>query len=76
MALLLNIPPNKTLLRRHLATHFSVLVGLEAQQLKQESLEHPDYLLLTATAKVKVGQRRGQSRGAHRVHTGSTQGST
>ncbi|XP_030221734.1 liprin-beta-1b isoform X2 [Gadus morhua] len=53
MALLLNIPPNKTLLRRHLATHFSVLVGLEAQQLKQESLEHPDYLLLTATAKVK-----------------------
>ncbi|XP_051952726.1 liprin-beta-1b isoform X3 [Xyrauchen texanus] len=53
MALLLNIPPNKTLLRRHLATHFNLLVGSEAQQLKQECLENPDYTLLTATAKVK-----------------------
>lgn len=54
MALLLNIPPNKTLLRRHLATHFNLLVGSEAQQHKQECLENPDYILLTATAKVKV----------------------
>ncbi|XP_073709769.1 liprin-beta-1b isoform X7 [Misgurnus anguillicaudatus] len=53
MALLLNIPPNKTLLRRHLATHFNLLVGSESQQLKQECLENPDYTLLTATAKVK-----------------------
>ncbi|XP_012731507.2 liprin-beta-1b isoform X7 [Fundulus heteroclitus] len=53
MALLLNIPPNKTLLRRHLATHFSLLIGSEAQQLKQECLENPDYNLLTATTKVK-----------------------
>ncbi|XP_058883028.1 liprin-beta-1-like isoform X2 [Acipenser ruthenus] len=53
MALLLNIPPNKTLLRRHLATHFNLLIGQEAQQQKQESLESPDYTLLTATAKVK-----------------------
>ncbi|XP_071393797.1 liprin-beta-1b isoform X2 [Centroberyx affinis] len=53
MALLLNIPPNKTLLRRHLATHFNLLVGSEAQQNKQECLENPDYNLLTATAKVK-----------------------
>ncbi|XP_037539390.1 liprin-beta-1b [Nematolebias whitei] len=53
MALLLNIPPNKTLLRRHLATHFSRLIGSEAQQLKQECLENPDYTLLTATTKVK-----------------------
>ncbi|XP_046890384.1 liprin-beta-1b isoform X6 [Hypomesus transpacificus] len=53
MALLLNIPPNKTLLRRHLATHFGLLVGTEAQQSKQECLENPDYSLLTATAKVK-----------------------
>ena len=57
MALLLNIPPNKTLLRRHLATHFGLLVGTEAQQSKQECLENPDYSLLTATAKVKVGHR-------------------
>lgn len=54
MALLLNIPPNKTLLRRHLATHFNLLVGTEAQQMKQECMENPDYTLLTATAKVKV----------------------
>ncbi|KAL2093450.1 hypothetical protein ACEWY4_010762 [Coilia grayii] len=53
MALLLNIPPNKTLLRRHLGTHFTLLVGTEAQQSKQECVEHPDYTLLTATAKVK-----------------------
>lgn len=54
MALLLNIPPNKTLLRRHLATHFNLLIGSEAQQSKQECLENPDYILLTATTKVKV----------------------
>ncbi|KAG7523122.1 liprin-beta-1 isoform X2 [Solea senegalensis] len=53
MALLLNIPPNKTLLRRHLATHFNLLIGSEAQHLKQECLENPDYTLLTATTKVK-----------------------
>ncbi|XP_048123721.1 LOW QUALITY PROTEIN: liprin-beta-1-like [Alosa alosa] len=53
LALLLNIPPNKTLLRRHLATHFHLLIGSEAQRLKQECLENPDYTLLTATAKVK-----------------------
>ncbi|KAJ8007080.1 hypothetical protein DPEC_G00113850 [Dallia pectoralis] len=53
LALLLNIPPNKTLLRRHLATHFHLLVGSEAQQSKQQWLENPDNTLLTATAKVK-----------------------
>ncbi|XP_039577486.1 liprin-beta-1 isoform X15 [Passer montanus] len=53
MAQILNIPPNKTLLRRHLATHFNLLVGQEAQQQKREAMESPDYVLLTATAKVK-----------------------
>ncbi|KAL6116678.1 ppfibp1 [Pungitius sinensis] len=53
LAILLNIPPNKTLLRRHLATHFHLLVGAEAQRLKQECLENPDYVVLGATAKVK-----------------------
>ncbi|XP_058046464.1 liprin-beta-1 [Ahaetulla prasina] len=53
LAQLLNIPPNKTLLRRHLATHFNLLVGSEAQQEKREAMEAPDYVLLTATAKVK-----------------------
>ncbi|XP_049617156.1 liprin-beta-1 isoform X2 [Syngnathus scovelli] len=53
LALLLNIPPGKTLLRRHLATHFHLLVGSDAQRLKQECLENPDYVVLTAAAKVK-----------------------
>uniref|UniRef100_A0A671QJG0 Liprin-beta-1-like n=1 Tax=Sinocyclocheilus anshuiensis TaxID=1608454 RepID=A0A671QJG0_9TELE len=53
MALLLNIPPNKTLLRRHLANNFHLLIGSEAQRLKQEYLENSDYTVLTATAKVK-----------------------
>ncbi|KAM6984730.1 liprin-beta-1-like [Aplochiton taeniatus] len=53
LALLLNIPPNKTLLRRHLATHFHLLIGPEAQRLKQTCLENPDYTVLTATARVK-----------------------
>ncbi|XP_072255050.1 liprin-beta-1 [Pyxicephalus adspersus] len=53
MAQLLNIPPNKTLLRRHLATHFNLLVGQPSQLQKQEALSAPDYVLLTATAKVK-----------------------
>ncbi|XP_016281098.1 liprin-beta-1 isoform X4 [Monodelphis domestica] len=53
MAQLLNIPPNKTLLRRHLATHFNLLIGVEAQRQKREAMESPDYVLLTATAKVK-----------------------
>ncbi|CAG04148.1 unnamed protein product, partial [Tetraodon nigroviridis] len=53
LALLLNIPPSKTLLRRHLATHFHLLVGAEAQRRKQEHLENPDYSVLTATARVK-----------------------
>ncbi|XP_006895126.1 PREDICTED: liprin-beta-1 isoform X2 [Elephantulus edwardii] len=53
MAQLLNIPPNKTLLRRHLATHFNLLIGAEAQQQKRDAMELPDYVLLTATAKVK-----------------------
>lgn len=53
MAQLLNIPPSKTLLRRHLATHFNLLIGVEAQHQKRDTMELPDYVLLTATAKVK-----------------------
>nr|XP_032805203.1 liprin-beta-1 isoform X2 [Petromyzon marinus] len=53
LALLLNIPPNKTLLRRHLATHFDLLVGPDSRRHKQEALEVPNHIPLTATAKVK-----------------------
>uniref|UniRef100_S4RHL9 PPFIA binding protein 1 n=1 Tax=Petromyzon marinus TaxID=7757 RepID=S4RHL9_PETMA len=53
LALLLNIPPNKTLLRRHLATHFDLLVGPDSRRHKQEALEVPNHIPLTASAKVK-----------------------
>lgn len=63
MALLLNIPSNKSLLRRHLATHFHMLIGSEAQRKKQQLLENPDYTVLIATAKVKVQSPRRLSFG-------------
>ncbi|XP_048339966.1 liprin-beta-2 isoform X3 [Sphaerodactylus townsendi] len=53
LAMLLNIPPQKTLLRRHLATNFNVLIGPEAQQEKQEIMESTAYTPLTTTAKVR-----------------------
>ncbi|XP_041651115.1 liprin-beta-2b isoform X2 [Cheilinus undulatus] len=53
MAMLLNIPPQKTLLRRHLATNFNNLVGGQAQQEKREYMEAAGYTPLNITAKVK-----------------------
>uniref|UniRef100_UPI00358E670B liprin-beta-1-like isoform X3 n=1 Tax=Myxine glutinosa TaxID=7769 RepID=UPI00358E670B len=53
MALLLNITPSKTLLRRHLATHFALLVGPHAQRQKLEVLESPGYIQLTPSTKIK-----------------------
>lgn len=55
LAMLLNIPPQKTLLRRHLTTNFNVLIGPEAQQEKREIIESTAYTPLTTTAKVRVG---------------------
>jgi len=54
LAMLLNIPPQKTLLRRHLTTNFNVLIGPEAQQEKREITESTAYTPLTTTAKVRV----------------------
>lgn len=54
LALLLNIPPQKTLLRRHLATAFSALVGSQAVQEKREYGNATGHVPLTTTAKVKV----------------------
>lgn len=54
LALLLNIPPQKTLLRRHLATAFSALVGSQAVQEKREYGTATGHVPLTTTAKVKV----------------------
>uniref|UniRef100_A0A3P8WEU8 PPFIA binding protein 2a n=1 Tax=Cynoglossus semilaevis TaxID=244447 RepID=A0A3P8WEU8_CYNSE len=53
LALLLNIPPQKTLLRRHLATAFSALVGTQATQEKREYGNATGHVPLTTTAKVK-----------------------
>ncbi|XP_063145563.1 liprin-beta-2 isoform X1 [Candoia aspera] len=53
LAMLLNIPPQKTLLRRHLTTNFNVLIGPEAQQDKREVMESTAYTALTTTAKVR-----------------------
>ncbi|XP_034385386.1 liprin-beta-2 isoform X2 [Cyclopterus lumpus] len=53
LALLLNIPPQKTLLRRHLATAFSTLVGHQATQEKREYGNATGHMPLTTTAKVK-----------------------
>uniref|UniRef100_A0A4W6EG57 PPFIA binding protein 2 n=1 Tax=Lates calcarifer TaxID=8187 RepID=A0A4W6EG57_LATCA len=53
LAMLLNIPPQKTLLRRHLTTNFNGLVGAQAQQEKREYTEAAGYTPLSITAKVK-----------------------
>ncbi|XP_074853426.1 liprin-beta-2 isoform X2 [Carettochelys insculpta] len=53
LAVLLNIPPQKTLLRRHLTTNFNVLIGPEAQQEKRELMDSTAYTPLTTTAKVR-----------------------
>ncbi|XP_016091848.1 liprin-beta-2-like isoform X2 [Sinocyclocheilus grahami] len=53
LAMLLNIPPQKTLLRRHLATNFNTLVGPQVQQEKQEFINASGHAPLTTTAKVR-----------------------
>ena len=54
LATLLSIPQGKTLLRRHLATHFNQLVGREVVQAKREMETSSAYPPLTPVAKVKV----------------------
>ncbi|XP_045413373.1 liprin-beta-2 isoform X4 [Lemur catta] len=53
LAMLLNIPPQKTLLRRHLTTKFNALIGPEAEQEKRDKMASPAYTPLTTTAKVR-----------------------
>jgi len=55
-ATLLSIPANKTLLRRHLSTHFVTLIGSSVQQQKREMESQPGYIPLTPGQKVKVGK--------------------
>ncbi|XP_037933067.1 liprin-beta-1 [Teleopsis dalmanni] len=53
LADLLSIPPSKTLLRRHLATHFKELLGRDVIQIKRDAEAQPGYQSLTMTAKLK-----------------------
>lgn len=57
LASLLSIPPGKTLLRRHLTTHFKELLGREVIQEKREAEASLGYVPLTATAKMKVPKK-------------------
>ncbi|XP_052067415.1 liprin-beta-1-like isoform X6 [Mytilus californianus] len=66
-AQLLSIPSNKTLLRRHLNTHFIALIGNDTQHKKREHESNPAYIPLLPNAKVKVkkhgifGHKRSKS---------------
>ncbi|XP_028894504.1 liprin-beta-2 isoform X2 [Zeugodacus cucurbitae] len=53
LADLLSIPPSKTLLRRHLATHFKELLGRDIIQNKRDVESTPGYQPLTITSKIK-----------------------
>jgi hypothetical protein len=53
-ATLLSIPSTKTLLRRHLSTHYVALIGNAVQQQKREMESLPGYMPLTPGQKVKV----------------------
>ncbi|XP_031341402.1 uncharacterized protein LOC116169452 isoform X2 [Photinus pyralis] len=57
LATLLNIPPGKTLLRRHLNTHFKELLGKDIIQEKRESEGTLGYIPLTPSAKLKVTKK-------------------
>jgi hypothetical protein len=50
----LQIPAHKTLLRRHLTTHFNNLLGQEIISQKRESLTQPYVTFLSPTLKIKL----------------------
>ncbi|XP_045520093.1 liprin-beta-1 isoform X3 [Pieris brassicae] len=57
LAALLNIPANKTLLRRHLTQRFNDLLGRDVIQQKRTAEQTLGYQPLTATTKYKVPKR-------------------
>jgi len=57
LAALLSIPTSKTLLRRHLATHFQSLVGTECHQVKEEAAADPMFQPLMPGIKHKIVKR-------------------
>jgi len=54
MATLLSIPQSKTLLRRHLATHFNQLLGRDVVQTKRDMETSPTHPALNPVSKVKI----------------------
>lgn len=57
LAALLSIPTSKTLLRRHLATHFQSLVGAECHCVKEEAAADPTFQQLMPGIKHKIVKR-------------------
>ncbi|XP_048517896.1 liprin-beta-2 isoform X3 [Dendroctonus ponderosae] len=57
LASLLSIPPGKTLLRRHLNTHFKELLGKDIIQEKRELEATLGYTPLTPSSKLKVAKK-------------------
>ncbi|XP_038112438.1 liprin-beta-1 isoform X6 [Culex quinquefasciatus] len=57
LAELLSIPPSKTLLRRHLATHFKELLGREIIQVKRDAENTLGFQPLTLAAKIKTPKK-------------------
>jgi len=54
LATLLSIPQGKTLLRRHLATHFNQLLGRDIVQMKRETETSTSYVPINPVSKVKI----------------------
>ncbi|XP_013107414.1 uncharacterized protein LOC106087067 [Stomoxys calcitrans] len=76
LADLLSIPPSKTLLRRHLATHFKELLGRDVIQGKRDAEAQPSYQPLTITAKIKPPKKTQFSLKRRKSTKGLTCGGT
>ncbi|XP_055598299.1 uncharacterized protein LOC129747911 isoform X3 [Uranotaenia lowii] len=57
LAELLSIPPSKTLLRRHLVTHFNDLLGRDIIQIKRDAENTLGFTPLTLSAKIKTPKK-------------------
>jgi len=57
LADILAIPASKTLLRRHLSTLFTDLIGPQMHQLKRDTESQPNYQPLSAATKLKLNKR-------------------
>ncbi|KAK9304328.1 hypothetical protein QLX08_004309 [Tetragonisca angustula] len=57
LATILSISPGKTLLRRHLTTHFNQILGREVVQRKREIESTLGFVPLTLTARLKVPKK-------------------